>query len=131
MNKTERKNKTNLEIIWPTHGGYFTVNDLIALNPHFIKITLRVRLDGAIKKDKKVSIIGYKNLGKGRPSMILALNPVSQSVLDKAYNQDDVQRPEGNAVIPVASVNTSTPTATVDATPTISPAVLQNTSVSV
>jgi hypothetical protein len=104
MNKTERKNKTNLVINWPVNGELFTVKQLWASNPQFpAEITLRVRVDNAIKREKNVALIGYKNSGKGRPSMILSMNPVSQELLDQAY-KDGVQKPEPTAVQPVINI---------------------------
>ena len=49
--KTTRKNKTNLTIIWPANTEYFTTETLHALNPNFINITLRVRLKKAIEEE--------------------------------------------------------------------------------
>ncbi len=103
MNKTDRKNKTNLNVTWPTTGGYFTIAELGIANPDFIEITLRVRVDKAIKKDGTVSVIGYKNSGKGRPKMILAMNPVSQELLDKAY-ADGVQPVESKSLVNIMNV---------------------------
>jgi hypothetical protein len=116
MNKTDRKNKTNLVVNWPSQGNYFTVKELLEKhNPNFIEITLRVRVDKAIKKDKSVAIIGYKNVGKGRPTMILAMNPVTQDLLDRAY-KDGIQPPEIKPLVTVMDVTTSISTS--DTTPT-------------
>lgn len=113
MNKTDRKNKTNLIVNWPASGGYFTIKDLLGMNPDFKEITLRVRVDRSIKKDKTVAILGYKNSGKGRPNMILAMHPVTQELLDKAYNQDDIQPTEVRPLINVINVTSiSTPVLT-------------------
>lgn len=98
MNKTDRKNKTNLTVTWPTHGGYFTIKDLMACNPEFIEITLRVRLDKAIKKDKTVEIIGYKNTGKGRPTMVIAMTPVSNELREQAV-KDGILHPDFNPTV--------------------------------
>lgn len=115
MNKTDRKNKTNLTVNWPTHGNYFTVKELWKqYNPNFIEITLRVRVDKAIKKDNTVAIIGYKNVGKGRPTMILAMNPITQELLDKAY-AEGIQPPETKPLVTVMDVTTSISTS--DPTP--------------
>lgn len=105
MNKTDRKNKTNLVVNWPEHGKLFTIKDLLIANPEFVEITLRVRVDKAIKKDNTVSIIGYKNTGKGRPTMILAMAPVTQEMLDSAY-ATGIQPPEIKPVVSVIDVTT-------------------------
>jgi hypothetical protein len=112
MNKTDRKNKTKQVVNWPTNGEYFTIKSLLGSNSEFKQITLRVRLDKAIKSDKSVSVIGYRNNKKGRPEMILAMNPVSQTLLDKAYNEG-IQKPESDQtnIINVSDVNnTAIPT---------------------
>lgn len=106
MNKTDRKNKTNLVINWPEHGKLFTIKDLLNENPEFVEITLRVRLDKAIKKEKTVSIIGHKNTGKGRPTMILAMTPVTQEMLNSAY-ETGIQPPDIKPVVSVIDVTTS------------------------
>lgn len=127
MNKTDRKNKTNLVVTWPQHGNLFTIKDLLAANPDFVEITLRVRVDKAIKKDNAVAIIGYKNTGKGRPTMILSMTPVTQEMLDAAY-ATGIQPPDTKPVVSVIDVttpvSTSEPTSVttdipIDATVTI------------
>ena len=88
--KTERKNKTNQEVSWPNHDEYFTIETLFASNQHMKTnsgkgdITLRVRLDDAIKNKHIVSSIGTLNGGKGRPKLAFAMTPVTQKALDKA-----------------------------------------------
>lgn len=117
MNKTDRKNKTNLVMTWPEHGKLFTIKDLLAANPEFVEITLRVRVDKALKKDNTVSIIGYKNTGKGRPTMIMAMNPVTQDMLDAAY-ASGIQPPEIKPVVSVIDVTTPISTSDTPATST-------------
>lgn len=80
--KTERTNKTNLVVNWPT-TDYFTIEDLWALNPEFINITLRVRLTKELEKGV-VAEIGCKTGGQGRPKKVFALTPIRRSVLDLA-----------------------------------------------
>lgn len=116
MNKTDRKNKTNLVMNWPEHGKLFTIKDLLAANPEFVEITLRVRVDKAIKKENTVAIIGYKNTGKGRPTMIMAMNPVTQELLDSAY-ASGIQPPEIKPIVSVIDVTTPVSTSDVP-TPT-------------
>jgi hypothetical protein len=50
-------------------------------------ITLRVRLDDAIKKKNLVAVIGTRNCGKGRPKLAFAMTPVQQTALDKAKSE--------------------------------------------
>jgi hypothetical protein len=115
MNKTDRKNKTNQILTLPTNGNYFTIKTLLADNPDFKEITLRVRVDRLIKKDKSMCVLGYRNQGKGRPEMILAMTPVTQELLDKAYNQDGIIPVETLPVVKATDVST-TPVSTTDAT---------------
>ena len=46
MKKTDRKNKTNLTVTWPSN--VFTIKELNAQNTDFVEITLRVRMKKAI-----------------------------------------------------------------------------------
>lgn len=84
MNKTDRKNNINMKLNWPERETLFTIKDLLALNPDFKEITLRVRVSNALG-DKSVVLIGHKNQGKGRPTNILSMSPVTQEFCDKAY----------------------------------------------
>lgn len=90
--KTERKNKTNQNVSWPSFSEYFTIDSLIKANQHMITssgsdITLRVRLSDAITKKKTVAAIGTLNCGKGRPKLAFAMTPVTQTSLDKAKSE--------------------------------------------
>ena len=112
MNKTIRKNNTKLSIIWPKNTEYFTIDTLIESNKHMLTaslsdITLRVRLKKAIEEEKIVSEIGYKNLGKGRPKLVFAMNPVLPSVLEKA-EKDGITMKSPSSV-PVINVNSQKP----------------------
>lgn len=114
-NKTQRKNKVNQTITWPSATQYFTVNDLFALNPDIPKITLRVRLDKLMAAGQMVKVIGQKNGGKGRPSKIHAMLPVSQEVLDKAkadnvVDIDREQTPRPTSIPVDTAVNTEVST---------------------
>lgn len=84
--KTERKNKTNLVVTWPT-TPFFTLDDVFALQPDAKEITLRVRLSKEIEKGKAAEI-GCKTGGQGRPKKVFAFTPVPQSTLDLARSQN-------------------------------------------
>lgn len=89
--KTERKNKTNQIINWPSASEYFTIDSLIENNKHLLTasgsdITLRVKLNDAIVNKKTIAVIGTHNRGKGRPKLAFAMTPVTQLALDKAKN---------------------------------------------
>jgi hypothetical protein len=101
-----RKNKTNQTVVWPT-TPYFTIKDLLSLNPSFIEITLRVRLAKAKDEDGKVAEIGFIHGGKRRPRKVFAMTPVTQMCLDKAQ-QDGIQLVE-NARKLVNVLNVTTP----------------------
>jgi len=81
--KTDRKNKTNLTVTWPSNDTYFGVSDLTALNSDFISITLRVRLKNALD-DGSVSQIGTVHGGKGRPKLAFVMNPVTEAAINAA-----------------------------------------------
>ena len=84
MKKTDRKNKTNLTVNWPSN--IFTIEELNQKNPDFVNITLRVRIKNAIT-DNMVSEIGYLHNGKGRPRVVLACNPVTQEHIAEAKSK--------------------------------------------
>lgn len=83
--KTERKNKTNLNVEWPK-TPFFTIKELWTLNPQFVNITLRVRLTKAITSGQVVEI-GNKTGGQGRPEKVFSLVPVVQETIDEAKHQ--------------------------------------------
>lgn len=117
MNKTDRKNRTNLVVTWPTNGGYFEIKELKVCNPEFKDITLRVRLDKAIKKDKIVTVIGSRNSGKGRPTMVMAMAPVTQELLEKAY-KDGIQPPDSQPLTTMVNITNVTTPISISETPT-------------
>jgi len=92
MKKTNRKNKTNLIVNWPT--GFFVmetstehphVEALTTYNPEFVPITLRVRLNIAID-EKHTTKIGTLKNAKGRPKLVFAVAPVSIETVEAAKN---------------------------------------------
>jgi hypothetical protein len=107
MNKTNRKNKTNLTVKWPT--GFYTVDSLFNSNPEFIKITLRVRLNNAIK-DGTVSVLGSIKGSKGRPKLAFANAPVSAETLKLAREAGVVEDVPSQHIIDVVKVSANTET---------------------
>lgn len=81
--KTDRKNKTNLTVTWPSNDTYFGVSELTNLNKDFIAITLRVRLKNALDEGV-VTQIGTVHGGKGRPKLAFAMSPVTESAIAAA-----------------------------------------------
>ena len=119
VKKTQRKNNTNLTVTWPDASSYFTIKDLRSTNTDFVEITLRVRLKKAIDEDKTVGVIGTTNPGKGRPSLVFAMRPVLQSVLDSA-KAAGIQLDDQTKLVNVMTVASAvTPSVTV--TPTVVP----------
>jgi hypothetical protein len=111
--KTNRKNKTNLTVTWPSADKYFTIVDLMETNKEFIPITLRVRLKNAID-DGTVVEIGTIHGGKGRPKLAFAMNPVTEDVLATARQAEVVLHDKYNTVkvLDVTSKPTETPVET-------------------
>lgn len=91
MKKTNRQNKTGLSVNWPT--GFYTMEsseshpnipNLWDHNKHFAAlITLRVRLTNALENSQVVKL-GVVKGSKGRPKLVFANTPVSQSTMDEA-----------------------------------------------
>lgn len=106
MKKTNRKNKTNLVVNWPT--GWFTVDSLLSDNAEFEKITLRVRINKALE-DKSVSVIGTLKGSKGRPKLVFATTPASQDILVDAKSHGVVLDNDTTNMVEV--VNVSAPVA--------------------
>jgi hypothetical protein len=111
--KTNRKNKTNLTVTWPSADKYFTIADLMETNKEFIPITLRVRLKNAID-DGTVVEIGTIHGGKGRPKLAFAMNPVTEDVLATARQAEVVLHDKYNTVkvLDVTNKPTETPVET-------------------
>ena len=111
--KTNRKNKTNLTVTWPSADKYFTIADLMETNKEFIPITLRVRLKNAID-DGTVVEIGTIHGGKGRPKLAFAMNPVTEDVVATARQAEVVLHDKYNTVkvLDVTSKPTETPVET-------------------
>lgn len=75
--------KEKIGMVWPK-TSYFTIKDLIPLNPQIpVEISLRVKLIAAVD-DKVVAEIGFIPGGKGRPPKVYSMTPVTKLTLDKA-----------------------------------------------
>jgi hypothetical protein len=115
--KTDRKNKTNQVIKWPSADSFFTVKTLHADNSDFKEITLRVRLKNALEEGL-ISDLGTINGGKGRPTIAFAMNPVSPKALEAAKTAE-VLLHERYTVNVVNIKSDSTPTNSTVKTPTV------------
>ena len=81
-NKTNRKNKTNQSLNFPTES-FWTIQDMLNLNKDVVPITLRVKLNKELQ-NKTIAEIGTKHVGKGRPRLVFSSLPVSKETLKKA-----------------------------------------------
>lgn len=114
MKKTDRKNKTNLVVTWPTN--VFTIEELNNANKDFVNITLRVRLKKAIDNGQ-VGEVGYLHNGKGRPRVVLACTPITNEHITEAKNRGCVLK-DGISVNVVNIDNKVVETEVVATTPT-------------
>ena len=107
MKKTDRKNKTNLTVTWPSN--VFTIKELNAQNTDFVEITLRVRMKKAIDSGE-ITDIGVLHNGKGRPTLVFVYGTPTKEHIEEAKSRQVILKD-------VSSVNvikiTNTP-ATVD-----------------
>jgi hypothetical protein len=105
MKKTDRKNKTNLTVTWPSN--VFTIKELNALNTDFVEITLRVRMKKAIDSGE-ITDIGVLHNGKGRPTLVFVYGTPTKEHIEEAKSRQVILKD-------VSSVNiikiTNTPTA--------------------
>jgi hypothetical protein len=126
-NKTQRKNKTNQVITWPSNDTFFTIKDLVAANQHMLTappkcsdITIRVRLGKAITELNTVAEIGAKNGGKGRPEKVFAMRPVLKSVIEAAQKVG-MQMVAETKLIPVMEISAQSASITPVTDPTTTP----------
>ncbi len=84
MKKTDRKNKTNLTVTWPSN--VFTIKELNASNPEFVEITLRVRMKKAIESGE-ITEIGVLHNGKGRPTLVFVYGTPTKEHIEEAKNR--------------------------------------------
>lgn len=104
MKKTDRKNKTGLNVKWP--DGIFTIEECHTANPEFINITLRVRIKNAIS-DGTLNEIGYLHNGKGRPRLVLVNGPITQEHVAEAKSRTVILKKD----LSVNVMNISAPSA--------------------
>ena len=84
MKKTDRKNKTNLTVTWPSN--VFTIKELNASNPEFVEITLRVRLKKALDSGE-ITDIGVLHNGKGRPTLVFVHGTPTKEHIEEAKSR--------------------------------------------
>jgi hypothetical protein len=109
MRKTDRKNKTNQTVTWPTN--IFTIKELNGVNPEFFEITLRTRLKKALESGK-VKEMGVLHNGKGRPTIVFVYGVPTESHIDDAKTRGVILK--DGLVVNVLEVNQgSTPSSDV------------------
>jgi hypothetical protein len=107
MKKTDRKNKTNQTINWPSN--IFTIKELNAQNPDFVEITLRTRMKKSMDSGE-ITDIGVLHNGKGRPTLVFVYGTVTNEHIEEAKSRQVILKDVSNVnVIKI----TNTPT-TVD-----------------
>ena len=84
MKKTDRKNKTNQTVTYPS--CIFTIKELNELNPDIVTISLRDKVKKAIKRGE-LNVIGVLPNGKGRPTLVHVFGSITKSVIDDAKNK--------------------------------------------
>jgi hypothetical protein len=84
MKKTDRKNKTNLTVTWPSN--IFTIKELNAKNPEFVEITLRVRMKKAMESGE-ITDIGVLHNGKGRPTLVFVHGTPTKEHIEEAKSR--------------------------------------------
>lgn len=120
MKKTNRKNKTGLNVNWPNSfyimepaKDHTEIPSLLGANSDFVKITLRVRLNTAIE-NKTVAVIGTLNGGKGRPKLVFANTPVSTETIEAAKKIQKLTITGSQTIINVLDVKSIDVTKTVE-----------------
>jgi len=107
MKKTDRKNKTNQIVNWPTN--IFTIKELNVQNPDFVEITLRTRMKKSMDSGE-ITDIGVLHNGKGRPTLVFVYGTATNEHIEEAKSRQVILKDVSNVnVIKI----TNTPT-TVD-----------------
>ena len=107
MKKTDRKNKTNQTINWPSN--IFTIKELNVQNPDFVEITLRTRMKKSMDSGE-ITDIGVLHNGKGRPTLVFVYGTATNEHIEEAKSRQVILKDVSNVnVIKI----TNTPT-TVD-----------------
>ena len=84
MKKTDRKNKTNQAVTYPS--CIFTIKELNELNPDIVTISLRDKVKKAIKRGE-LNVIGVLPNGKGRPTLVHVFGSITKSIIDEAKSK--------------------------------------------
>ena len=105
MKKTDRKNKTNLTVTWPSN--VFTIKELNANNPEFVEITLRVRMKKAMESGE-ITDIGVLHNGKGRPTLAFVYGTPTKEHIEEAKSRQVILKDASSVnVIKITSMPTT------------------------
>jgi hypothetical protein len=104
MKKTDRKNKTNLTVTWPSN--IFTIKELNAQNPEFVEITLRVRMKKAMESGE-ITDIGVLHNGKGRPTLVFVHDIPTKEHIEEAKSRQVILK-DASSVNIIKITNTPT-----------------------
>ena len=105
MKKTDRKNKTNLTVTWPSN--VFTIKELNAQNTDFVEITLRVRMKKAIDSGE-ITDIGVLHNGKGRPTLVFVYGTPTKEHIEEAKSRQVILKDVSSVnVVKITNASTS------------------------
>ena len=105
MKKTDRKNKTNLTVTWPSN--VFTIKELNAQNTDFVEITLRVRMKKAIDSGE-ITDIGVLHNGKGRPTLVFVYGTATKEHIEEAKSRQVILKDVSSVnVVKITNASTS------------------------
>ena len=105
MKKTDRKNKTNLTVTWPSN--VFTIKELNAQNTDFVEITLRVRMKKAMESGE-ITDIGVLHNGKGRPTLVFVYGTATNEHIEEAKSRQVILKDVSSVnVIKITNAPTS------------------------
>jgi hypothetical protein len=105
MKKTDRKNKTNLTVTWPSN--VFTIKELNAQNTDFVEITLRVRMKKAMESGE-ITDIGVLHNGKGRPTLVFVYGTPTNEHIEEAKSRQVILKDVSSVnVIKITNAPTS------------------------
>jgi len=85
MNDNNNSRGNIQKLNWP-QTPYFTIEDVQALNPGVINVTLRSWITKKIEENI-ISAIGHKYGGNGRPKKVFSFNPVTKETLMLVQSQ--------------------------------------------
>lgn len=105
MKKTDRKNKTNQTVNWPSN--IFTIKELNVQNPDFVEITLRTRMKKSMDSGE-ITDIGVLHNGKGRPTLVFVHGTVTKEHLEEAKSRQVILKDASTInVIKITNMPTS------------------------